>query len=185
MDGLRDRRAPAQRSRRIAAPDVEGRGDRLKGRASLEDGVGAGLADQAKELVDENGIPLLAGSLLQDADRLLAGAAAPVGAVARHGYERVGDGDDAGEQRNLVAAQTVGIACAVNPLVVVADGRKQLVGTRQGSQDLLADDGVTLHLTELSRIEAAILGEYANRDTQGADVVQQGSFVKKGELLVG
>src|SRR5205823_6550026 len=42
-----------------------------------------------------------------------------------------------------------------------------------------------LHLTELARIEPAIFGQYANRDTQSADVVQQGSFVKKGELVVG
>src|SRR5437667_7339076 len=118
----------------------KGRRDRLAGRASLGDGVGAGLADQAKELVAENGIPLLAGPLLQDADRLLSGATAPVRTVAGHRYECVGDGNDAGEKWNLIAAKTIRIARAVNPLVVVADGRKQLVGARQWRQDLLADE---------------------------------------------
>src|SRR5438067_6475046 len=166
-------------------PAWKGRRERLTGRARLRDGVCARFLNQGQESLNQTCIPLLAGTLRQDVDRLLPRAAAPVRAVARHGHERVGDGDDPGEQRNLVAAETVGIACAVNPLVVVADRRKQLVGTRQWGQDLLANDGVTLHLAELSWIEPACFGENAHRDTQGADVVQQGGFVKKGELVLG
>ena len=90
----------------------------------MSDGVGARFRDEAQELLDQDGIPLLAGTLRQDVDGLIPGAAAPVWAVARHGHERVSDGDDAGEQRNAVAAETVGIARPVDPLVVMANGRQ-------------------------------------------------------------
>src|SRR5207253_8696491 len=48
-------------------------------------------------------------------------AAGPVGTVARHGVEGVGDGEDARCQRNLGAAHPVRVAVAVPPLVVGAD----------------------------------------------------------------
>ena len=47
-----------------------------------------------------------------------------IGARAGHRVERVGDVDDAGQQRDLVAAQPVRIALAVGPLVVQLDDRQ-------------------------------------------------------------
>src|SRR6202022_2493762 len=102
----------------------KGRRDRLTGGARLREVGGAGIVDESEESVDQRSIPLLAGTLRKGADRLLARAASPVRTVARHRHEGVGDGDDAGEQRNLIAAETVGIAGTINPLVVMTDGRK-------------------------------------------------------------
>ena len=49
--------------------------------------------------------------------------AGAVGAIAGHGVEGVGHGDDAGQPRDLRAPQLIGIAVAVPAFVVIAGNR--------------------------------------------------------------
>jgi hypothetical protein len=63
-----------------------------------------------------------------------------VGAIARHRLDRVGDEDDPARQRDLVAAQPVGVAAvgAVEPLVVVAHARRHVAQELDRLEDLVA-----------------------------------------------
>src|SRR5882762_9076872 len=74
------------------------------------------LFGDGHEDVDDLGIKLAARTALN----LLAGVghreSAAIGAIADHGVERVGDGEYAGAQRDLVALQAAGIAGAVKKL---------------------------------------------------------------------
>ena len=77
------------------------------------------------ERVDHDRVELDAGELAQLAERLLGGQRRhPVGPGGGHRLERVGDVEDPGELRDLVADQPVRVARAVVPLVVVADDRQ-------------------------------------------------------------
>ena len=44
-------------------------------------------------------------------------------ALARQGIEDIDDADDLGEQRHLPVAKSIGIARAIEPLVVMPDDR--------------------------------------------------------------
>ena len=67
------------------------------------------------------GVELPAGLLSQDRDRLLVARGASVWPGRRDRVERVGDRDDARSNGDLVTRKAVGIAGAVEPLVVVPD----------------------------------------------------------------
>src|SRR5438876_7867191 len=54
----------------------------------------------------------------------------------------VGDGDDAGQDGNGVAAETVGVAGAVDALVVAADGGEDGAVAYDGAEHALADERV-------------------------------------------
>ena len=73
---------------------------------------------------------MLSRPLPQDADRFRARQPAPIGTIAGHRHKGIRDGDDPGKQWNIVTAEAVGVAGAVNALVMVTDGRKQLIGER-------------------------------------------------------
>ena len=69
-------------------------------------------------------------------------ARALVRAALGHGDERVGGGDDARGDRNLVAGQAVGVARAVEVLVMTADDLRRVSETRDDADQRLAGDGV-------------------------------------------
>src|SRR4051812_7497082 len=66
-----------------------------------------------EEGVDDLGVPLNAGALAEDLVDLRRREAASVGAGARHGVERVGDGQDPRLQRDRFAGQAARVARAV------------------------------------------------------------------------
>ena len=71
-----------------------------------------------------------------------------VGAVRGDGVERIGYGDNARHQRNLVGRQAVGIAGAVDALVVQFDSGQHFFQLRDGAHDVGAFHGVLLHQVE-------------------------------------
>ena len=70
--------------------------------------------------------------------------------------EGVRDGDDARAERDLAALQAVGVAAPVDPLVMVADDRRQL-RIAHGREHVRAIRGVTLDDLELFVVERPLL----------------------------
>ena len=90
--------------------------------ARVGDAVGTARPDEG---IDDDRVELDAGELAQLGERLLGRQRRhAVGAGGRHRLERVGDVEDPGELRDLVADQPIRVARAVVPLVVVADDRQ-------------------------------------------------------------
>ena len=106
-----------------------------------------------------------------------------VGAVGGHGVERVGDGDDARHQRDLIALQSVGIAVAVHVFVVQFDARQHVLQLRDRAHDVGALGGVLLHQFEFLGGERAGLLQHAIVHADLADVVQQGGDAQLVEVL--
>ena len=82
-------------------------------------------------------------------ERLFAARAGPVRPAADDGVVGIGERDDAGTQRDGLAAQAIGVAGAVPALVVVADDRREVARQSQRVADALADLGVLAHDAEL------------------------------------
>jgi hypothetical protein len=83
--------------------------------------------------------------------------------------EGVAHGDDAGGQRDRVAAEAVGVAGAVVALVDGADERRDVGQQRDAPQQRGADGGVLLDLLELAGGEAPRLGQQLGADADLAD----------------
>ena len=97
-----------------------------------------------------------------------------VAAHRRHGLVRVGHGDDAPRQGDLVTPEAVGIAGAVESLVVLADRVQPVAEPRlEGLGEALAFEGVTLDDVPFTRVELARLVEDGRRDGELPDVVEE------------
>src|SRR5258708_2830398 len=81
-------------------------------------------AHELDESGDQRVVPLLAGALLEPAQRLGLAEAVAIDAVARHRVPRVGDRDEARVKGNVLAGKAIGVAAAIEPLVVMADRRQ-------------------------------------------------------------
>src|SRR2546425_7256847 len=81
-------------------------------------------------------------------------------------------GDDASAQRDLVAAQTIGVASAVPTLVVAAHHGDDVLEVGQRREDLRADDDVLLDVLELLRAERALLVQHRLAGADLSEVVQ-------------
>src|SRR5579862_4988156 len=100
--------------------------------------------DDVKEHVDQVRVPLGAGAALEAALRFLGRKRRPVRPRREHGVVSVGDGENAGEERNLLALEAVRIAFSVPSLLVVPDQRQELVRAAERHADPLADLRVEL-----------------------------------------
>ena len=96
--------------------------------------------------------------------------------VEAHGRVRVGDGDNAADQRDLIALQAAGVAGAVVALVVAGDGLEHLFELRNLADQHFADRDVPLHDRVLLGVERCGLlqdlighGEFANVVQQAGD----------------
>jgi hypothetical protein len=81
-----------------------------------------GPGEVGEEDGDDLGVPLAAGAVGEDRECLGFGLRFAVGAGRGEGVEGVGDGQDAGGERDRFASEAVWVAGAVPALVVVADG---------------------------------------------------------------
>ena len=90
-----------------------------------------------------------------------------------HGVKGVGDGQDAGGQRDLLAFEAVGIPAAVVALVVMADHLRDVPQKPDGPHYIFADDGVGLDQLELFIRQPAGLVEHGVADADFPDVVEQ------------
>jgi len=74
------------------------------------EGDRAGFGEGVDERIDDARVELAAAVSAQLRHRLFMAHANPVGPVRRHGIIGVGHGDQAGEQRDRLASQPVGVA---------------------------------------------------------------------------
>ncbi len=154
-----------QRSGRGAAPPPRGPHPGLH-RARIDQ-------QHPDEGVHDRGVVVRARRAAQLGEGLGALAAALVDAVGRDRGVRVGDGHDAGLERDLVGGEAVRVAGPVPALVVVAHRGRRLAQAGQAGDQLLADRGVADHDAPLGVVERAGLGQDAVGDRDLADVVQQ------------
>src|SRR6476469_2871198 len=138
-------------------------------------------AVEVAERVRAVGVELGAGAGEDLVDRVVERAAEPVRAVARDGVDRVGDGEDARPQRDLVRPEAGRVAAAVPALVVVEHDVERAVEERDRVEDPGARLGVAAHEGPLAVVERPRLLEHGVGDRELPDVVQQESV---GELRV-
>ena len=106
-------------------------------------------------------------------------------ARARAGIVEVDRADDLREDRDFVAAQAVGIAAAVEALVVVPDDLADEPQRTQLAAQPVADHGVLLHQLELFARERRRLEQQGVRDADLADVVQVAAAIEGRDILGG
>ncbi len=141
-------------------------------------------AQHAQECLDHLGVELRADAAPQLGEALLVAERRPVGPPARHGVVAVDHAHGTGDQRDLVAGEAVGVAAAVEALVVVAHAGHELL-VEQGSHDLGADARVLADELPLFRGERSPLEQHAVGHADLADVVQEGGVLDLFEALVG
>ena len=93
--------------------------------------------DQFHERIGELRIELRARAALDLADRHFVRERAPICAVTRHRVVRVGDRDNAADERNVLAGETARITAAIPPLVVTPAAVDETVQTRDRLEDAL------------------------------------------------
>ena len=84
-----------------------------------------------------------------------------------------GDADDAGDQRDLVLLEAVGVAGAVPAFVVVADDRNHGHQVHHVVEHGRALDGMRLHVLELAVGKLSGLAQHGIVDADLADVVER------------
>src|SRR5206468_3012070 len=96
-----------------------------------------------------------------------------VGPRRGHRLERVGDVEDPRPERDVLALEAVGIARAVEPLVVVADDRDLRAELLYLAGDARPDLGVAVHLDALVAAEAGLLEQDGVAHPDLAHVVEE------------
>ena len=131
------------------------------------------VAVDLREHVDDHRVVHHAAALLDDLERGGVAEGRPVRPVGGQRVEAVDHRQDAGADRDLVAAQAARIADAVPVLVMGADDRHDRIRKLDRRQDVGADVDVRLHRLELVRCQLAGLVEDVLGNRQLAGVVEQ------------
>ena len=100
----------------------------------------------------------------------------------QHRVERVGDVDDPGAERDLLACKPVGVTRSVEALVVVPDRRDRVVQEPEPVDDPRALRRMALHEVPLNVRQGRRLQEHRVRHCELADVVEQRSMAEQVEL---
>ena len=129
------------------------------------------VLEDVEERVDHLGVELAAAAALELRQALRVGERGLVGAAARHGVVGVDHGHGAGQGRDGVAGEAVGVAVAVVALVVVPHGEHEVLGEER-ADDVGAHHRVLAHLLPLLLVQAAGLEEHPVGDADLADVVE-------------
>ena len=80
------------------------------------------LAEEFQQHIHHTGIKLGSGALAELENRFLQAKLRAVVAVRGHCVESVGYRNDSGKKMNLLAFETIRIACSIYPLVMLASG---------------------------------------------------------------
>ena len=135
------------------------------------------------ERVDDHGVELLSAPAWIWSIASSTSSATAYGRVGRHGVPRVGDRDDRRLERDVLAAQAIGIAEAVPALVVVADGGNGVLERGDPRHDLGPAVHVLPHDRRLGAVERARLREDRVGHPDLPDVVEEGRRRERSELL--
>ena len=100
------------------------------------------------------------------------GKGMPISAGRHHRVARIGHRDDAGRQRDRFADQPIGIALAVEPLMVPAHGRAKVRQPADVGDDPLARHRVLPDMREFRGGQRAWFQEHVISNADLADIVQ-------------
>jgi len=131
----------------------------------------------------DHGVELVAGRLLELLERLLDRHPAAVQARRRHRLERVGDGEHAARERDLVALEPPRVPAAV-PALVQRQYPLGDLGHARALDDVAAERRVALHLQELVLGQPRGLEQDGVGDAHLADVVEDAGGPELLDLLL-
>lgn len=175
------------KSKRLAVPDNGTASGGWLRRALDGDGqTGFGESEEGGETleaVDDVGIELGAGVAADFLERVLDGQGRLVAAIRSDGIERIGDRQDASEERDVRSRPTVRIAIAVEPFVV-AEHRLGDLGMHESVNHPETELGVTTNLVPLGALERTRLEEHGLVDVDLADVMKRASDAETTEALL-
>ena len=143
------------------------------------------LGEQVAEQRHELGVELGACVTAELADRQLVAHRPLVGPVVGHRIVRVGDRDDPGAERDVVAAQPERVAVPGVALVMVEDDRDSVLQGGGLLEDDLADPRMLDDRSPLRRRESGRLVEDLLGNGDLADVVEQGGDSDPVDLGIG
>src|SRR5664279_1681168 len=129
------------------------------------------VLDHPLELRRELGVELRTGLRLEDVDGLIVRQHGTIRSRRRHGVERFAQMDDARAERNFVAPDSIGIAAAVPPFVVMLDERGDRVGPRDVLDEVGADAGVLAEKGQLFVAQGTLGVERVVAEIAHGDVV--------------
>ena len=115
-------------------------------------------------------------------ERLLDRALGLIDAGREHRVERVGDVDDAGAQRNVLAGKAVRVAATVPTLVVVANRRHGVGEEAESLDDAGALVGVIAHHSPLLEAQSGGLEQDRVGDGELADVMEESRMTEQVQL---
>ncbi len=136
----------------------------------------------SEECLDYFGIELRAGTPLYFLAPMRHRKGTAIRAVAQHGIESIGDGDDACSERNLFTAQATWIARTIEELVVGEDDFRGVAEKGNARQHVVADFAVRVHNGLFIIVERAGLAQDGIRDGHFADVVEKGGAREHGQV---
>ena len=142
------------------------------------------LMEERQAGIGHVGIIELATMLGDFVQRDLDAEAGPVGSMGMHGFDHVGNGDDAGFQQDRIAPETVGVAAAVQALVMLLDNAGNRPGEIDGLEDLVAGLGMLLDEGELQFGEPPRLAEDFGRNPDLADVMDHAGQLDAFDLCL-
>ena len=148
-----------------------GRGETLDVGAEL----GPGVERHAEEDGDDGGIELGSGAVCDLAAGRGEVCSFAIGAVGGHGVESVGDGEDAGAERDLTAAKAAWVAGAVEALLVGVDDFGSFAEEGDFADHLVTAHAVLAHDGFFFGGEAAGFKEDAVGCGDLSDVVEEGA----------
>ena len=112
-----------------------------------------------------------------------AGHGRAVAAAAHHGVDGIRHRQNARPQRDIGAAQTVGVAAAVPPFMMVAHQHGNLLEIIDFAQNFIPGDGVAAHFLPLGVGQRPGLAQHGVRHGNLADIVQVSGHVKERRLV--
>ena len=121
---------------------------------------------------------------VEDALDLLGGHRRAVGPRGAHRVVAVGHGEDPGEERDRLALEPLGVALAVELLVVVEHAGQEVGDRLQAGEDAVADLDVLVDVLELLGGERPALAQDGVADADLADVVEQAGEVDVAQLVL-
>ncbi len=140
---------------------------------------------QGGEEGGEGGVELGAGATEEFGEDGFAGAGGAISAVRTHGIEGVGEPQNAGYERNLLADEAIGIALAVPAFMMVKDGGQHAGHLRNAVEDGVADAGVLLNFGEFFLGEAAGFAEDRFGNADFSHIMDHSGEAKEFDLFVG
>lgn len=155
-----------------------------EGRAEVFAEVKPVLLGDGGEDFDDFGIELRAGAATNLFTSVAHRQSFAVGAVADHGVERIGDGEDAGAERNLIALEAARVAGAIEELLVGEHDLGSIPKERDANEHVVADLAMFAHDLLFVVGERSRFAENAIGDSHFADVMEESGTGENGEVVI-